>query len=173
MIESTQGRPIPGLTILQRINDPLRLCTIYATEDGNLVVGFGGTRDNLVDWLANLQPEAEAASLLIHVAHWLQVYQPSKVTLVGHSQGGAHALIIAERMKIECEVITYGGLPIDRDSDCKTTHYLNRADPMAWVPWWLFGLKRFGVVKMIGKPVLFPSIKGHDPKTYEELLCRK
>lgn len=161
LVRATQGLAIPGLTILQKIDDPLRLCTIYATEDGDLVVGFGGTKKHWLDWLLNLDPTLEAETLLKVVRHWIYVYHPGRITLAGHSQGGAHAVYIGER--IVADVVTFGGLPTRSGSG---THYLHRADPMAWVPWWTFGLERFGTVVKIGKPGF--SFKAHDPKTYLE-----
>lgn len=117
------------------------------------MVGFGGTRDNLWDWLSNLNPEIEALELLKEIEHWIYIYQPAKVILAGHSQGGAHAEIVARH--ITAEVVTFGGLPAGGVG----THYLVRSDPMAWLP-----IKRKGVVIKLGKRGF--SFLGHDPKTY-------
>lgn len=164
LLLATQGAEIEGFMVLQRITTATKLCTIYH-QDETLLVGFGGTRvDNFWDWLSNLNPEVEALELLPIIKRWLHIYQPGKVILTGHSQGGAHAEIVARFIPIPCEVVTFGGLPAGGVG----THYLVRSDPMAWLP-----IKRKDVVIKLVKRVLWPSFKGHDPKIYlEELQCR-
>ena len=170
MIEVTQGLDAPGLTILQRISDPLRLCTIYADAENNLVIGFGGTRNNIMDWFSNLDPTIEASTFIGDIKYWIYVYRPSKVTLVGHSQGGAHALKIASWLPNQNrEVVTFGGLPIDSDPGCNVTNYLRRDDPMAWVPWLIFGLRYRGKIVKLG-PKSWPRLSGHLPENYEKEL---
>ena len=169
MISITQGCQVPGLTILQKIDDPLRLCTIYSRENGDLVLGFGGTRKSWLDWLMNLEPSIEARSLIGAIENWYKIYCPRSIELYGHSQGGAIATHVACSMRswpCGVSVVTYGGLPTSVDPNCRVTNYLNRSDPMAWVPWWIFGLERFGTVVKIGRPGF--SFKAHDPKTYLE-----
>lgn len=153
MIQLTQGMAYPGLKILEKIDEATRLCTVYADDDGNIYVGFGGTRNNLWDWISNLNPEIEAMTLLGMINHWIYVYQPAKVTLLGHSQGGAHAEIIARH--VTAKVVTFGGLPAGGFG----IHYLNRSDPMAWLP-----VVRRGKVVKFGKPGF--SLKAHDPASY-------
>lgn len=171
MIQITQGEQVEGLTILEKVEDALRLCTIYKDNDNNIVVGFGGTRNNLRDALANLNTDPEALSLMDRIERWISVYQPATIKLLGHSQGGAHALKIAkwmERRPFDIYVTTYGGLPTAWGPHCSVVNYLRRDDPMAWVPWCIFGLRYFGIVKKVGKGVLWPSAEGHDPKSYLE-----
>lgn len=166
MIKVTQGLAIPGFTILKKIEDPIRLCTIYFDDIGRMLIGFGGTRNNLMDWILNLNPVIEAWSLIEVIRHFICVYQPGKVTLVGHSQGGAHALKIAEWLSDRNrEVFTFGSLPTDNDPGCEVTNYLNRSDPMAWFPWWIIGLRYYGKVVKLGT-MSWPKYSGHDPKNY-------
>ena len=170
MIKVSQGLIIPGLTIVKKIEDPIRLCTIYFDDIGGMVVGFSGTKNSLLDWILNLNPEIEALTLIGEIKHWIYVYRPAIVKLVGHSSGGAHALKIAEWLPDQKrEVITFGGLPTDNDPGCKVTNYLRRDDPMAWVPWWIFGLRFVGKIVKLG-PKSRPKLSGHLPENYEKEL---
>lgn len=154
LLDATQGK---GENCLYRIKDDTRMMAIFL--DGyNLIVGFGGTRPNFFDWISNVNPETEALEHIPVIREMIRIYQPTLVFCVGHSQGGAHAEIVAKHF--DAEIVTFGGLPYGGIG----THYLARKDPMAWLP-----VRRVGRVIKIGSNGL-PDAKCHAPAHYRQLL---
>lgn len=156
LLDATQGRDSP----VYRIKDTLRMMAIYVVGEA-MVVGFGGTRPNLWDWLSNLDPEPEALGYLPAIREQIRIYQPRVVILAGHSQGGAIAETLGDRLGAD-EVVTFGGLPTRYGA---TVHYLRREDPMAWLPF-----MRKGAVRKLGANALVPDPAKHSPKAYAEAL---
>lgn len=167
MVDISQGKAPKLMVLLKKVEDYYRRCFVFVDMEGNFFVGLSGTRDNLRDWLSNIDPTLEAESLFREVDRFISIYQPRKVTLIGHSQGGAHAVKIGDMIRrSDVEAVTFGGLPVSDKVGFKVTNYLRRDDPMAWIPWWLFGLSYQGEIVMVGPKVWFPSADGHNPKSY-------
>jgi len=137
MAHATQAHELDGWSQVYKRKDGVSLQGIYV-KNGKMLVGIGGTRSNLGDWLRNLHPELEAMSFAPMVQKYIDQYRPTALVFAGHSQGGAHAEYLATLLV--GEAYTFGGLPTGRPA----THFLCRRDPMAWVPWWLLGIPRRG-----------------------------
>lgn len=145
MAHATQAHELDGWTQVYKRKDGVSLQGIYVKEE-MMLVGIGGTRDNIADWLRNLRPEVEAITFAPVVQRLMAQFQPTTIVFAGHSQGGAHAEVLAA--SLGGTAYTFGGLPTGRQA----THFLCRKDPMAWVPWWLLGLSRNGRKIKLGGP---------------------
>lgn len=161
LAKATKAEPIDGWLLIYAREDGVSLQGIY-TKGPVMMVGIGGTRDNLADWVRNLYPEAEALAFASVVRGFVHELQPTTLVFAGHSQGGAHAEILAEALG--GVAVTFGGLPTGRPA----THYLMRSDPMAWVPWWLLGIPRRGRKIKLGAPGF--SGRSHLIEAYIEAL---
>ncbi len=189
LLNATQGRDIPGYTKLLDKETAEYGLALYHDDLNNLYVGLSGTRPTVRDWLRNAQfttdagyhygAEKEAWDMLSILRPYIAQYTPSIIHIGGHSQGGAVAVILAEILKQErpsvaAVVCTFGALPahaLDQPvGDISVRNYVNRADPMAWVPWSMLGLKYAGKVIKLGPSVLCPDPEAHTPSSYRKAL---